>query len=163
MTADLAGLLATAFSAEPGMTWLCGTRKRPWFAATLRLPVDRVLVPGAAALITPPGSRIPPLTQARWAASVLAGCGPRAVRRTLGYLARTEPLKPAGASVLEFVGVLPEDRGRGLARQLITAIPGPLFLTTADPANIPLYTKLGFTVTETVRIGPLTVTAMLRE
>ncbi|CRK56490.1 hypothetical protein [Alloactinosynnema sp. L-07] len=159
MTADL---LAAAFATEPGMTWLCGSRKAPWFAATIRLPGVRTITePGAAALVTGPGTP-GTLAQLAWTGRVLLGCGPRAVRRTLTYLAATEALKPAGASTLEFIGVRPESRGHGVARRIIDGIAGPVFLTTADPTNVALYHRLGFAVTAELPVGPLTVTAMLR-
>ncbi|WP_436496250.1 hypothetical protein [Actinokineospora sp. HUAS TT18] len=233
-----ADLLATAFADEPGMTWVCGSRKAAWFAATLQLPALTIhTAPGAVAIISapPPAGRTKPAGPAQpipsagpaqpagsaepagpaglaqpagsaepagpaglaqpagvaepagparpggpagevgqaggspgvgalvgWTWRVLCGCGPRAVSRTLAYQRATDRLKPAGVSTVEFVGVLPDSRGKGAARRLIDGVPGPLFLTTADPANVALYQHLGFQVTHRARVGPLMVAAMLR-
>ncbi|MEV6523723.1 GNAT family N-acetyltransferase [Longispora sp. NPDC051575] len=157
-------VLAGAFVREPGMAWLCGDRKLPWFAATARLPgtVARS-APSAAALLTPPGHRPGQAAQLAWTARVATRCGPGAVRRTLTYLRAAERHKPAGAWTLEFIGVLPRARGTGAGRLLLDRILaefGDVWLTTADPANVPLYRHFGFAVTGEWRVGPLGVTGM---
>ncbi|MFI1279308.1 hypothetical protein ACH4U5_00800 [Streptomyces sp. NPDC020858] len=40
--------------------------------------------------------------------------------------------------------------------------PHGLYLTTADPANVPLYRHFGFTTLHETPLGPLTVTSMSR-
>ncbi|MFI8339360.1 GNAT family N-acetyltransferase [Streptomyces sp. NPDC085639] len=175
-----APVLAAAFVREPAMTWISGGSdrvRRTWFAATLRthatllggrrhLLADRDGRPVAAALLTPPAAVPPGAARAAWAGRTLAGCGPRALGRTLRYLHRTEAEVPAGAWTLEFIGVVPQAAGRGLGGQLLdhvltrTPAPGGIFLTTADASNVGLYHRFGFTTLRHVAVGPLEVTAM---
>lgn len=175
-----AGLLADAFVDEPGMRWICGPglpRKRRWFAATthahVSLPGHRAYVisgdgvPVGAALAGPSGGRLGLRARVEWTARVCAGCGPGAVRRTLAYLAAVEDGVPGGAWSLEFVGVSPTARGRGAARALIERVVGDaagadVVLTTADPANVGVYRRLGFVETGRVRLADLSVVTMRR-
>ncbi|HLL32472.1 MAG TPA: GNAT family N-acetyltransferase [Streptomyces sp.] len=175
-----ARVLAGAFGREPSTYWICGTStavRENWFAATLRaqatLPGARRYTlapcdgrPIAAAVLTPP-ARVPSLaTQARWATHTLTRCGPRALRRTLLYLQRTEADVPEGAWTLEFIGVTPAAAGRGAGRRLIERLlvdtPGGVFLTTADPSNVALYRRFGFDTLRHLTVGPLNVAAMYR-
>ncbi|MCL3861009.1 GNAT family N-acetyltransferase [Actinotalea sp. K2] len=173
-----ARLLAAAFADEPGIGWVCGPRARArqaWFAATLRthetLPgATRYVVhvagdPAGAAVVTPAGSRPGTLAQLAWTARVALDCGPTAIRRTLRYLGASAA--PDDALTLEFVGVLPAQRGRGvggaLLKQVIADAAGrPVYLTTADPANVGLYERFGWRETGRAGVGGLVVAAMLR-
>jgi GNAT superfamily N-acetyltransferase len=175
---DCVGVLVDAFAREPAVLRVCGhdpVRRTAWFDALLR---THATVPGlrlmatahgravGVAVATAPGARPTAMAQAAWTARTWKGCGPRALVRTLEYLRRTEPWKPAGAWTLEFVGVQPEERGQGLARALFDqakdAYPGaPAFLTTADPDNVALYRRWGFSPLVRVALGKTTVVAMV--
>lgn len=69
---------------------------------------------------------------------------------------------------LATVGTLPDRRGRGLARAVLTAVLDPTdlpaFLETSSEANVRLYEQLGFVVVDHLRIpdGGPDVWAMLR-
>ncbi|MDK1476442.1 GNAT family N-acetyltransferase [Streptomyces sp. 549] len=160
-----------------------------WFDATLRahatLPAARrytlTAANGqvvAAAVLTPPGA-VPALTaRAVWTARTGVRCGPPALWRTLRYLQLTEAVAPADTWTLEFVGVRPESAGTGAGGFLLdrvladslhpavprakeaTAVPAGCFLTTADPALVPLYRRFGFVELRRAELGPLHVTAM---
>ncbi|MFG2235784.1 GNAT family N-acetyltransferase [Streptomyces sp. NPDC048723] len=180
--ARCAPVLAAAFVREPAMTWIAGGSDRvrqAWFTATLRthatlpgarrhLLTDRHGRPVAAAVLTPPAGVPSGAARAAWAARTLVGCGPRALVRTLRYLHATEAETPAAAWTLEFIGVEPEEAGRGaggrLLRHLLAATPAPggIFLTTADETNVRLYHRFGFTTLRRLTVGPLEVTAMWR-
>ncbi|AGC44934.1 hypothetical protein MYSTI_03628 [Myxococcus stipitatus DSM 14675] len=178
--AECANVLAQAFANEPGMRWVCGANRdisRRWFTATLTLNDSR---PGArryavtrgdevlAVAIVSPAAPPPRLfQQLRWMAAVGSACGWQCVRRTLRYLELTEPLKPAGMWTLEFIGVAEGARGQGLTRVLLSRIEADLpehslFLTTADPRNVPMYKHLGFAVEKTLELESLAVSAMSR-
>jgi GNAT superfamily N-acetyltransferase len=154
-------VLAAAFAEEPTVVRLCGkaaSRRTAWFDALLRthatLPGRRLLLirDGRAvgvAIATAAGARPRPADQARWTLRTLRGCGPRTLFGTLAYLRRTEAWKPVDAWTLEFVGVLPEARGQGFARELYERAQedhreAPAYLTTADPQNVELYQRWGF-------------------
>ncbi|GGZ59634.1 hypothetical protein GCM10010387_61730 [Streptomyces inusitatus] len=177
-----ARVLTDAFAREPAASWICGESgavRRHWFAATLR---TQAALPGArrytlagpgerplgAAVLTPPASAPSPLAQARWAVGTLAHCGPGACARTLRYLRAAEARTPEGAWTLEFLGVVPAARGLGAGRRLLdrlladTPAADGVFLSTADPGNVPLYRRFGFTVLRRVPLGPLGVVAMYR-
>ncbi|MFI2211589.1 GNAT family N-acetyltransferase [Streptomyces sp. NPDC020141] len=177
-----ARLLADAFVREPATSWICGgsaSVRQSWFTATLR---TQAALPGArrhtlagpdgrpvgAAVLTPPAAEPPAIARARWAARVLARCGPRPLGRTLSCLRAAEEGAPEGAWTLEFVGVLPSAAGRGAGRRLLDhALAGApstagVFLTTADPGNVPIYRRLGFRTLRELPVGPLRVTAMYR-
>jgi predicted acetyltransferase len=69
---------------------------------------------------------------------------------------------------LDFIGVLPSERGQGFARQLCERgqadhPEAPAFLTTADPGNIAIYESWGFGICERAVIGGLSVVGMTRE
>lgn len=172
-------VLSAAFAQEPAVMRFCGTderRRTAWFDALLRthasLPGSRLILargdrPVAAALVTPPGCRPTAAAQWGWTGRTLWCCGPRPLIRTLDYLRRTEPWKPAGAWTLDFVGVLPGERGRGLARRLCDRgqadhPEAPAFLTTADPRNVALYEDWGFGACARAVIGGLAVVGMSR-
>ncbi|MFF2773404.1 GNAT family N-acetyltransferase [Streptomyces sp. NPDC058052] len=181
-TAECVRVLAAAFVREPAVRWITGGSGRvrhAWFDATLRtqealpgarrhLLADASGAPVAAAVLTPPGAGPGPLAAGAWTARVAARCGPAALARTLRHLHAAERLAPPGAWTLEFVGVVPEAAGRGAGRLLLDHVLGALpagagvFLTTADPANVPLYRRFGFTLLERVPIGPLVTAAMGR-
>ncbi|WP_030770311.1 MULTISPECIES: GNAT family N-acetyltransferase [unclassified Streptomyces] len=177
-----ATVLAAAFVHEPAMTWISGGSDRvrhAWFTTTLRthaalpgarraLLADRHGRPVAAAVLTPPGAAPSGGARVAWAARTLAGCGPRALLRTLRYLHAAEAETPPGAWTLEFIGVEPAAAGRGAGGRLLdrllaaTPAPGGVFLTTADEENVGLYHRFGFTTSRCLRVGPLEVTAMWR-
>ncbi|MEU2183098.1 GNAT family N-acetyltransferase [Streptomyces thermolilacinus] len=175
-------LLAAAFAREPAVSWICAgsaTVGTHWFRATLRTHAGldgarRTALVGAdgrllaAAVLTPPGATPTVGARALWAARTGLRCGPRALVRTLRYLGVTDGGAPPGAWTLEFVGVRPDQTGRGAGRLLLdhvlAATPAPhgLYLTTADPANIPLYRRFGFATLRETPLGPLRVTSMSR-
>jgi ribosomal protein S18 acetylase RimI-like enzyme len=85
----------------------------------------------------------------------------------VAYLRRTQAWKPADAWTLEFVGVLPQARGKGLARHLCERAQAdhpeaPAFLTTADPDNVGLYERWGFDAFVRTRLTGITVVGMIR-
>ncbi|MBB1245246.1 GNAT family N-acetyltransferase [Streptomyces durbertensis] len=178
--AECVAVLATAFRREPAVRWICGDSPRTparWFDATLRahrtVPGSRWYVlrepdgrAVAAAVLSPPGGAPGAVARLGWSLRTALGCGPRAVRRTIRYLEAAEAAAPDDARTLEFVGVRPEAAGQGcggaLLRHVLDTATADCFLTTADPANVPLYRHLGFTVTARHHQGPLEVTAMTR-
>ncbi|GGX43329.1 GNAT family N-acetyltransferase [Streptomyces chryseus] len=177
-----ADLLTAAFAREPAVSWICGGSspvRAHWFWATLRAHASldgarRTALVGAdarllaAAVLTPPGATPAAGTRALWAARTGLRCGPRALDRTLRYLDATDGGAPPGAWTLEFVGVRPDRTGRGAGRLLLdhvlatTPTPHGLYLTTTDPANVPLYHHFGFTTLRQTPLGPLSVTSMSR-
>ncbi|MFJ6048657.1 GNAT family N-acetyltransferase [Streptomyces sp. NPDC092307] len=177
-----ATVLAASFAREPAMTWISGGSDRvrqAWFTTTLRthatlpgarrvLLADRHGRPVAAAVLTPPAATPSGTARAAWAARTLAGCGPRALLRTMRYLHAAEAETPPAAWTLEFIGVEPAAAGRGVGGRLLdrllatTPAPGGVFLTTADDANVRLYHRFGFTTLRRLTTGPLEVTAMWR-
>ncbi|MFD5555153.1 GNAT family N-acetyltransferase [Streptomyces sp. NPDC127068] len=179
---DCVSVLAAAFAREPATHWICGTStpvRERWFASTLAthatLPGARRLAlvdergrPVAAAVLTAPHTAPSVGARTAWVARTALRCGPAALGRTLKYLQVTEEETPAGAWTLEFIGVVPDHRGRGAARRLLdhvlSTLPAPdgVFLTTADPANESLYHRFGFTTLRHLGVGPLTTVAMWR-
>ncbi|WP_329559596.1 GNAT family N-acetyltransferase [Streptomyces uncialis] len=179
-----AAVLAAAFATEPVSGWICGDSERArrhWFAATLathatvpgarrHLLTDGTGQPVAAAVLTPPGAGPGAGAKAAWTVRTLLRCGPGPLIRTLRYLGGTAPAAPDGAWNLEFIGVLPHHTGRGAGRRLLDQLlatapapaPGGVHLTTADPDNVTIYERLGFTTHARLRIGPITTTAMWR-
>ncbi|WP_249645635.1 hypothetical protein [Nocardia sputi] len=161
---DPALVLSRAFDAEPGMAWIAGDRGRHWFAATARLPhlVTRT-APGAAALLSPPGATPDAAARSAWTMHVLFHCGPAAIHRTLRYTREAERRKPSDAWTLEFIGA--EHPGHGAGRRLLALIVDEfedLWLTTADPDNVPLYRRFGFSVTDHWTLGALEIHALHR-
>ncbi|MFE5912458.1 GNAT family N-acetyltransferase [Streptomyces wedmorensis] len=79
-----------------------------------------------------------------------------------------ETAAPVGAWTLEFIGVRPDTAGRGAGRYLLdhvlaaTPAQAGFFLTTADPANVPLYRRFGFVDLRRTTLGPLDVRAMVK-
>ncbi|MEU2076937.1 GNAT family N-acetyltransferase [Streptomyces sp. NPDC013489] len=177
-----ADLLAAAFAREPAVSWICGDSARArthWFRATLRTHARldgarRHAVVGAdgrllaAAVLTPPRATPGIGARALWASRTVLRCGPRALGRTLRYLDATSGGATPEAWTLEFVGVRPDLSGRGVGRLLlnhvlaVTPAPRGLYLTTADPANVPLYEHFGFAALGRTPLGPLSVTSMSR-
>ncbi|MFH0178711.1 GNAT family N-acetyltransferase [Streptomyces cacaoi] len=180
--AACAALLAAAFAQEPAVSWICAGSapvRTHWFRATLRTHAGldgarRTALVGAdgrllaAAVLTPPGATPTLGARALWAARTGLRCGPRALARTLRYLNATDGCAPPGAWTLEFIGVRPDLKGRGAGRLLLdhvlAATPAPhgLYLTTAHPANVPLYRHFGFATLRETPLGPISVTAMSR-
>ncbi|MEU7072418.1 GNAT family N-acetyltransferase [Streptomyces narbonensis] len=181
--AACARTLAAAFYREPAVSWICGTSqvvRTRWFDATLRthaaLPGARRYAvtatsdgrPVASAVLTPPGAAPGIPARAAWAARTGLRCGPSVLWKTLRYLHHAEAAPPEGVWTLEFVGVRPDSAGRGaggfLLDHVLAAVPAPagFFLTTADPANVPLYRSFGFTELQRTALGPLAVTTMVR-
>ncbi|AWZ08546.1 GNAT family N-acetyltransferase [Streptomyces sp. ICC4] len=180
--AACAELLAAAFAREPAVSWICGDSapvRTHWFRATLRTHAGldgarRTALVGAdgrllaAAVLTPPGATPAAGARALWAARTGLRCGPRALGRTLRYLDVSGGNAPPGLWTLEFVGVRPDLTGRGAGRLLLdhvlatTPAPHGLYLTTADPTNVPLYQHFGFTTQRKTPLGPLSVTSMSR-
>lgn len=172
-------VLAAAFAEEPAVVQFCGTdpnRRLAWFDALLQthatIPGRRLLLTrdGRAvgvAIATAPGAKPGQGAQAAWTWRTLRGCGPRALIGTLTYLRRTEAWKPVDAWTLEFVGVLPEARGQGFARELFDRAQAdhptsPAFLTTADPMNVGLYERWGFSTLVRITLAGLTIVGMTR-
>ncbi|MFD9302086.1 GNAT family N-acetyltransferase [Streptomyces sp. NPDC060048] len=180
--ATCADLLAAAFAREPTVSWICGgsaPARNHWFRATLRTHAGlagarRTALVGAdgrllaAAVLTPPDATPAAGARTLWAARTGLRCGPRALGRTLRYLDATDGGAPLGAWTLEFVGVRPDLTGRGAGRLLLdhvlatTPAPHDLYLTTADPANVPLYHHFGFATLRQTPLGPLSISSMSR-
>ncbi|WP_326681779.1 hypothetical protein [Streptomyces sp. NBC_01237] len=175
-------VLADAFARWPATSWICGSSsatREKWFDATLCVDAT---VPGwcryalagdgvrpiAAAVLTPPGPRLPPAAQAQWAARTLACCGPRSVRRTLRYLGLTEAGARGNAWTLEFIGVVSAAAGRGAGRRPFGRLPADtpamagIYLTTADPGNVALYQHFGFVTQQRLSVGPMNVATLAR-
>lgn len=65
---------------------------------------------------------------------------------------------------LYLIGVLPESQGKGLASELINPIIEdiskksiPVYLETANPINVEIYKKKGFTVFKSIPIEDITI------
>ncbi len=90
--------------------------------------------------------------QAAWLARALAAVGPGPVWRTIGHdrqRARTFPA--GGARIVEFVAVDAARRGAGVGRALFAvshADGAPHWLETTREANLPIFTRLGYEVTD---------------
>ncbi|MCF3179977.1 hypothetical protein IPZ70_08480 [Streptomyces polychromogenes] len=124
-----------------------------------------LLLGGAVAVETPPGATPPAGARALWAARTLLGSGPQALGRTLRHLDATRA-GPRGGLDPGVRRVRPDLTGRGTGRTLLdhvlTTTPGAVHLTTADPANVPLYRHFGFTTLGETPLGPPAVTSVVR-
>jgi ribosomal protein S18 acetylase RimI-like enzyme len=118
----------------------------------------------AVAIASFPGESPPPAEFLSLRSDLWRRLGADAERRYGAFGAATATFPFDFAHVhLNMLGVRPSDRGRGLARRLTDEVqrisrarPGSegVTLTTEDPANVPLYRKLGFEVVGQVRVAP---------
>lgn len=167
--ATLAGVLARAFHEDPIFAWLMpDERRRPsrlrrYFALQLRhmaLARGRVWTTSelvGAALSMPPGRwRVPPL-----ASLLQGGCFgirvPRATRMLIAVEARhlREP-----HYYFADIGVAPERQGEGLGSALMGPTLErcdreglPAYLEASSERSAALYERLGFQLTEVLRVG----------
>ncbi len=184
--ATVADVLARAFVADPALGHVFPDvasrprRLRKFFDLIVRSEAD----PGhwriagdargdaAATIWRPPGQwRTPPATMLRLALPMIATFGtalPRALRLQ-GKLEANHPAAPHW--YLEFAGCTPDRHGHGFGGAAIRAKLAeadaegvPAALETANPANLAIYTALGFRVTGTFAAAPaLTFWTMWRD
>lgn len=169
----LVATLTAAFATDPVVTWLLGgpdradDRRRRRFFALMVTPGTVAL--GGCDLADGGGSLwYPPETYAASASSSLRQL-PAALAtfgRRLGVAGRADAVMRAHHPAephwyLQFVGVVPEQVGRGTGTALlehrlarIDADHTPAYLESSLERNLPLYERLGFVVTEEVRLGP---------
>jgi GNAT superfamily N-acetyltransferase len=92
--------------------------------------------------------------------SFLFKLGISTVARNLNFLKISHSHFPAGQKFryLLAIGVLPEGRGKGLASRLMNPVLKycrenkiPVFLETANPANVEIYKKKGFVLTDSIK------------
>lgn len=128
---------------------------------------------GGAVWLGPGTSKLMPWSaQLRLAWQLIRLSGPDSVSRSLRVDEAMRSKRPADPHFYLFaVGVLPEGRGRGLARALIQrmtdqadALGLPCWLENTNPLNEPLYCGLGFEAVETFSPAPgcPPLTTMLR-
>ncbi|MBN8593877.1 MAG: GNAT family N-acetyltransferase [Anaerolineae bacterium] len=168
-----------AFRDDPGMVYICqrehgGYEQRltTWFGATLHLqianhqPVFGIQQDGeyiACAMLTLPNARLSLPSLLRWLSAVASGTGVRTVWRTLSHLQRIGPYQPQMPHVrLEFIAVAPAHQGKGHARRLLDDIhqlseshaeSSGVWLETVNPANVPLYLRLGYGLTQHLSVA----------
>lgn len=128
----------------------------------------------ACALLEPPASRwrtgLGMLASLVRFVPVAMRLGARRTARLNAYLLRTRAVAPrAPHHYLAMIGVTPSEqrRGRGkklmhelIARSARVPVSLGLALDTENPDNVPLYLRLGFTVTATVELDGARATAM---
>ncbi len=165
----LKAVMAEAFFEDPVLTWLMPndtkrpTRLRRFFAIELRhmalargriwTTKDRV----GAALSMPPGSWRAPLRATLLEGTAFGTYVPRAAR--LGAaMERRHPREPH--YYVRDVGVLPDMRGKGLGSALMRPTLDrcdqeglPAYLEASSERNAALYERLGFRVTEELRVA----------
>lgn len=166
-------VLTEAFAQDPLIGWLlenarAGNRREILMRYLVREAFDTgfVLITddqlGTAAWIT---EKKAPMTWEALSRDVqfLRALGLRTALRCLAdhaEIARHHP-KDSPFVYLSLVGVLPQGRGRGLASGLMDPVLAhcraegiPVHLETATPANVEIYKRKGFAVTDTVQKGP---------
>lgn len=174
---EIVAALTAAFRGYPVMTFVLGDDDEGRLATLVRLFVMARVLRGepllgvrrgtqlaAAAIASYPDGPPAPESFQALRAEVWKELGADAERRYGMYTAASATFAWDFPHVhLNMVGVLPGERGRGLARRLIDEVQGiargragaeGVTLTTEDPANVALYEKLGFTVTGQVRVAP---------
>ena len=173
----LATILARAFADDPALAHVFADpasrpkRLRRFFALMLRVEphaalTDIACTPGgdaaAVAVWRAPGRwRTPVATMLREALPMLAVFG-AALPRALRLQAQLEANHPPGPHwYLEFLGCAPDRQGQGFGGAAIRtrlarcdASGECAALETANPANVPLYTALGFAVTHDFEVTP---------
>lgn len=169
----LVDTLTAAFVTDPVATWLLGGPGRA-DARRLRRFFRLMITPGTVALggcdLADGGASLwyPPGTYGASASSSLADL-PAALAtfgRRLGVAGRADTVMRAHHPAephwyLQFVGVVPDRTGRGtgtalLAHRLaqVDAEHAAAYLESSLERNLPLYERLGFVVTEEMRLGP---------
>jgi ribosomal protein S18 acetylase RimI-like enzyme len=101
--------------------------------------------------------------------SFLYKLGISTVARNLGFVKVSHSHFPPDQKFyyLLAIGVLPEGRGKGLASKLMDPVLEncrankiPVFLETANPANVEIYKKKGFVLTDSMKNEKLTINFM---
>ncbi len=173
-------VLAEAFYEDPVLSWLMpdessrGARLRRFFAIELRhlgLPRGEVWTTedlSGAAISLSPGAWHPPLRAVLLEGRIFGAQLPRATRLQLATDRRhlREP-----HYYLRDIGVLPEAQGRGLGSALMGPTLErcdreglPVYLEASSERSAALYERLGFRVTEELRVaGSPPLRLMLRE
>lgn len=171
-TAEVAGVLAEAFAADPLQAWLLegaaagerAARRTAWwcFMVTHAPPGTELHVTGdgsGAACWHPPGAgRLPAgsVEEFRRMVGEMAGGRAPAVLASLARIARRAPAGPHWH--LAAVGVAPDRQGEGLGARLLAPMLArcdrlglPAYLESSNPRNVTFYERLGFAVTGEVR------------
>jgi GNAT superfamily N-acetyltransferase len=158
--------LAQAFQTDPALSWILPD---PVHRARALRGLFRVLVPAdmraglalrsnddeAAALWRAPGRAHSGTAEFLRTVVPLVGTFGAALPRGLKVQSGIDAHRPKGRFwYLHYVGVRPEHQGKGHGGRIIraqTAIADaerlPCWLETATPENVPLYERLGFTIT----------------
>ncbi len=173
---DAVAVLSVAFAHDPVLSFLFPDPvARPgllatFFAARLAAGVgmDRLYLSEqneSVSLWLPPLQEGDP--EPSWDAVLAATVALMGEEETMKRFAALEPMVEAKPKTphwyLAFVGTRSESRGKGLGSALIKAVTDrcdaegiPAALESSDPANVPLYERHGFRVTQVVEIqnGP---------
>ena len=167
----VAGILARAFIDDPAFGYIFpdatarAMRLQRFFALITAIAPDPALTdialdeqghPVAVALWRSPGAWATPATTMLRRIGGLVTTFGTALPRALALQAVLDSHHPAAPHwYLQFAGCLPQAQGRGYGGAVIRArlaqcdvVRLPAGLETATPANVPLYTALGFTVAE---------------
>jgi len=192
-SADIDGAgatLAAAFHDDPVLSYLLpDTARRPARAtrffrtiARVQLGLDHVYLhasrdggpPDGVAIWAPPGHwKLPTSTVARTLPELTRVFGTLTLR-SLGVLATMEKRHPRDPPhwYLEFVGTVPSRRGQGVATAVLAPVLDradaesvPAYLENSNEANLGLYARLGFEVTDSFPVakGGPTLWSMWRE
>lgn len=188
-TDQLAVMFADAFKDDPGLQYLCQRQKSNyeqrllgWFRAMLRLQVQNnqpliVVKSGseyvAAATLTAPQASLKFVSLLRWVVDALWGVGLVTLWRTMTHIQHISSYQPATPHFrLEFIGVLSSQQGKGIGPVLLAevhrlsethATAAGVWLETANPANVQLYQRFGYEITQQEQLGDeVTTTIMFR-
>lgn len=119
---------------------------------------------GAAALISPSGGMPDPAVVGRLEDGLRAAIGHEAYERMERFEAASDANEPDGPHhFVGMLGVLPRAQGNGLGRAVLDAVKGMavadglrgVSLSTEDPANLPFYEHMGFSVIGHADLGGL--------
>lgn len=165
-------ILAAAFAADPVVRWVIGAervnsaRLRHFFRAivgqhSLVLGGCDLTAHGAAAWV-PPGQTFPSrVQQLRQLPGLVRAFGPRLMASAEADQLMRSHHPDVPHWYLQFVGVEPSYTGQGIGSSLlkyrldqIDAHPAPAYLESSQKANLPLYLRHGFEISEELRFTP---------
>ncbi|WP_309644274.1 GNAT family N-acetyltransferase [Phenylobacterium sp.] len=174
--ADVADDLSAAFATDPMFDWFMRADARRDAARLslfkrlvgMALADGEVLRPatGGAASIWLPSESLGPSSLAdelRVIPTILAACGFARLSRMAAMRAAMDKNHPMDRphAYLWFIGVRPQAQGHGAGSRLLAAglervdaVGLPAYLESSSPANVPLYRRHGFEVTQEIQPMP---------